>query len=97
RLKEGVSASDAIEDAFAGKVVIECEIALQLVFARAILQIAGKKAFDRAFGDTAPPSKLTTLYGLRIVKDRDELLPGDFVYFHNPADYSTGAGPWKGE
>ena len=113
RLKEGVSAADAIEDAFQDQAIVECEIALQLVFARGILKVIGRKAFDRAFGgegdhrsdlavgfgDGVPPSRLKTLFQARILKDRSELLPGDMVYFHNAADYKKqpNPGPWRGE
>jgi RHS repeat-associated protein len=101
RLKQGVSASAAINDAFKNGGIIDCQIGLQLIFARAILETIGSKAFDRAFGgegrhgsnlavgygDEPPPSKLRELYETRTLSDKGQLLPGDMVYFHNAGDF----------
>ena len=113
RLKDGVSATVAVESAFNGETLVECQIALQLAFARGILRTIGSEAFDRAFGssndknadlavgfgDQSPQSKLRTLYEVRSLQSRSDLLPGDFVYFRNAPDYlaQRRPGSWRGE
>lgn len=100
-----------MKNAFSRKSVIECSMALQLVFAYAVLDIIGTKAFDREFGSKSgsnadfaigfggkpPQSKLRTLWKSDVnLTTKKDLLPGGFVYFHNAVDYDPH-GPWKGE
>ncbi|MFG6149217.1 protein-glutamine gamma-glutamyltransferase [Halobacillus sp. B23F22_1] len=98
RLRPGVRPSDAITDIFTNSrlYAFECAGAMLIIYYHAVLQVIGEAAFNRIFPD---------LYIYSWHADSDlglypsyinRFLPGDVVYFDNPA-FDPSAPQWRGE
>jgi hypothetical protein len=103
-LKDGKSASEAIDAAFAGPTRLECESMCSAVYARALKQNVGAEVFDRKFGTAGRHNQnLVIAQGSDCTFTRGPTSPhlvetmilptkhqiGDHVYFKNIAEYAT--------
>ena len=107
KLKDGQSASAAIDSLFNGPTRLECLSTTGAVFARSVKETVGAEVFDKNFGAKGKHNdfivgwnpnvqKLTSSVTPASVAD---LLPGDWVYFWNCAQYHVKhpGGAWGGE
>ncbi|ASA25203.1 protein-glutamine gamma-glutamyltransferase [Paenibacillus donghaensis] len=99
QLRRGVQPSEAIMDIYTnGRMyAFECATAMVIVLYRATLLSIGEAAFNRHFNDLFlwdwnydSNLRLITTY------TKQEILPGDIVYFKNP-DHDPGKPEWQGE
>lgn len=97
--KPFVGPSDAIRDIYVNGHLygFECATAVIIVLYKAVLETIGTEAFDRLFADLYLYSwhhdsdlRLITVYG------KQEVFPGDIVYFKNP-DVDPEMIQWQGE
>ena len=114
KLKDGQSASAAIDSLFNGPTRLECLSTTGAIFARSVKETVGSETFDKNFGakgkhnqdlvigpnspayQTSRMQKLTSSVTPASAAD---LLPGDWVYFWNCAEYHVKhpGGYWGGE
>lgn len=97
--RSGVSTSEAIEDIFENGHLygFECATAMVVILYKATMDVLGNDRFNEYF-----PNVL--LYGwyresnlkMIIINDKNEMYPGDVVYFKNP-DFNPDAPQWQGE
>lgn len=101
RLKDGVSASEAIRDIYNNgpKYATECATAMLIVFYKAVLAVLPDALFDKTF----PEIELMNWHhvdplfrGVGLMAVRDGFLPGDRRYFINP-DVDPETPEWQGE
>lgn len=102
--KPGIAPSAAVEDLFRNSDLyrFECGTAAVIVFHAAMLDLLGRKEFDRRFFDLKiGPWEMSPF--MRSVLERkasfpSQLLPGDYTYFENPGVSWLGqARGWMGE
>lgn len=100
-LKEGVNASEAINDIFINgdKYSTECATAVMIVYYKGLLSVYGENLFNKLFQkiylmgwDVTEP----LLKGVEIPKRVSDVLLGDRGYFANP-DVDPAKEEWQGE
>jgi LysM repeat protein len=102
KLKDGESASTAIDSLFNGPTRLECLSTTGAVFARSVKETIGAEAFDKNFGakgkhnqdlvigPSSPEyqaSRMNKLINHVVPASVADLQPGDWVYFWNCAQY----------
>jgi nucleoid-associated protein YgaU len=114
KLKDGQSASAAIDSLFNSPTRLECLSTTGAIFARSVRETIGAEAFDKNFGakgknnqdlvigPNAPEyqaSRMNKLINRVTPASAADLLPGDWVYFWNCAQYHVKhpGGYWGGE
>jgi len=107
-LKDGVSASAALDAIFAYGGEIDCELAVQIAFAEGVRRALGDDAFD-AWARQGPPlnfsetaidaeSKLKEWVTYADASHEASSIPGDLVYHLNTPKYrEASSGGWQGE
>lgn len=100
-LKQGVRASEAIQDIYSNSFLYgtECATAMVIIYYKALLNIFGPQQFDRMF----PSIYLMNwhridpmLREVGIMRNTNVYLPGDRRYFMNP-DVDPMTPQWQGE
>jgi len=99
-LKEGINASDAIEDIYlnSSKYGTECATAMVIVFYKAILDIFPRELFNQLFSKIYLMNwqHLDKDLGIDYYRNPPDYFPGDCRYFKNP-DVNPETPEWQGE
>ncbi|NLV36687.1 MAG: protein-glutamine gamma-glutamyltransferase [Clostridiaceae bacterium] len=99
-LKQGVKASDAINDIYRNtrQYGTECATAIVIVYYKAVLEVYGASLFDKAFTDIVLMNwqQMDELLSIATYRKLPDYIPGDCRYFRNP-DVNPLTPEWQGE
>lgn len=99
-LKQGIKASDAINDIFRNtrKYATECATAIVIIYYKAVLEEYSETLFNSAFQEITLMNwqQMDEILGVATHRKLSDYLPGDCRYFRNP-DVNPLTPEWQGE